>query len=749
MYATWTWDKSNTENYKIMWYYDTGDGVWFIGTDSTVTAKQCTYNAPSNAKRVKFKVKPVSKKRTVNNKETSYWTASWSTEKTYSFSSNPPTTPSAPNVTIENYKLKATLDNLDVNGTHIEFQVIKNNSSTFSKGTAKIQTAHAEYSCAVSAGNSYKVRCRAVKGKDYSAWSGYSSSVDAGPATPNKITKIYGSSDTSIYLEWPTVNAAESYELEYTTEKRYFDGSNQVTSIGSITLAHYEVTGLETGKEYFFRVRSVKGQQKSGWSAINSVVIGKTPAAPTTWASSTTVISGDTLTFYWVHNSEDKSKQTYAELELDIDGDVETRTIEIKEESTGSSFGNKDDDVTPTSLYSISTAEYTEGVVIKWRVRTAGTTKQYGDWSVERTVKVYAPPTLELSVTDVNEDMLDTLTTFPFYISALAGPNTQAPIGYHVAISANSSYETIDNLGNTKVVNENDTVYSKHFDISEKLLVEMSANNVDLENNISYTITVTVSMNSGLTASETYDFTVAWVDAEYEPNAEISVDKDSLTASIRPYCEDENATAISDILLSVYRREFDGSFTEIATDIDGASGTFVTDPHPALDFARYRIVAKTKSTGAVSYCDISGYPVGETCAVFQWDEDWRSFDVVEESAFEEPTWAGSMIKLPYNLDISDSYKSDVSLVSYIGREYPVSYYGTAKSSSCRLSTVIPKEDTETLYALRRLSLWTGDVYYRDPTGRGYWANVSVSYNEKHLDVTIPVNIEIIRVEGGI
>lgn len=50
VYATWTWDKSETKEYQTIWYYDTGDGVWFIGTDTTTTDKQSIYNAPSNAK---------------------------------------------------------------------------------------------------------------------------------------------------------------------------------------------------------------------------------------------------------------------------------------------------------------------------------------------------------------------------------------------------------------------------------------------------------------------------------------------------------------------------------------------------------------------------------------------------------------------------------------------------------------------------------------------------------------------------
>mgnify|MGYP006874731869 CR=1 FL=1 len=62
---------------------------------------------------------------------------------------------------------------------------------------------------------------------------------------------------------------------------------------------------------------------------------------------------------------------------------------------------------------------------------------------------------------------------------------------------------------------------------------------------------------------------------------------------------------------------------------------------------------------------------------------------------------------------------------------------------------IPKDDKETLYALRRLSIWKGDVYVREPSGSGYWANVSVSFSQKHREVTIPVSFDIRRVEGGI
>lgn len=734
VYATWVWTKDNTKEYQVKWWYDTGDNVWFVGEDSTVTAKQSLYTAPTNATRVKFQVKPVAKTHKVNKKDVAYWTAGWSTVKTYSFSDNPPEKPSAPTVTIEKYKLTATLDNVDSLAARVQFQVVKNNSTVYKTGTAAVTTSHVEYSCTVDAGNEYKVRCRSYRGTKYSEWSEYSSNTETIPSTPSGITTIKADSETSVYLEWGAVTTADTYDIEYTTKKDYFDGSDQTTTVTGIEFTKYTKTGLETGEEYFFRIRAVNDKGTSAWSEISSITIGKDPAAPTTWSSTTTVTTGEPLILYWIHNAEDGSSQTYAELEMYVDGVKEVYTIKNTED---------EDEKDKTSSYTIDTSEYMEGVKIQWRVRTAGITKVYGDWSIERTVDIYAPPTLELSVTNLDGDLLETLEAFPFYIYGLAGPNTQAPIGYYLTVTANEAYETVDNYGNIKSVANGEQVYAKNFDTSDPLLVEMTPSNIDLENNITYTITCQASMNSGLTAESSSEFIVAWEEIDYEPDAEIGIDEDSLSAYICPYCWNKN------VLLSVYRREYDGSFTELATDLDGEKMTYITDPHPALDFARYRIVSKTKDTGAVAYCDVPGVPVGETAIVIQWDEEWVNFDTSSEDELEKPPWVGSMLKLPYNVDTNDKRNPDVSLIKYEGREHPVSYYGTQLGETSSWSTSIPKDDTETLYALRRLSRYKGDVYVREPSGTGYWAHITVSFSLKHCELTVPVTFDITRVEGGI
>lgn len=741
VYATWTWSKANTDSYQTMWYYDTGDGIWFIGNNSTVEDNQCTYNAPSNAKKVKFKVKPVSQTRRVNNTETAYWTAGWSTEKTYDFSNNPPTAPSAPNVSIEKYTLTATLNNLDLNATDIQFQVVKDNNKVFSTGTAKITTGHAVFSCSVNAGSEYKVRCRSYRSDMYSDWSEYSNNEKTIPSVPSGITEIRATSETSVYLEWDKVNSATSYDIQYATKKEYFDGSNQVKDSKGIEFTHYELTSLETGQEYFFRVCATNNIGSSGWSDIKSIVIGKKPVAPTTWSSTTTAITGEQLNLYWVHNAEDGSSQTFAELEIIIDGEESTYTI--------NNSNRPEEDRDKTSVYTIDTSKYVEGTNIQWRVRTAGITKVYGDWSVQRSVDVYAPPTLELNLIDGSGNDIEVLESFPCYVSALAGPRTQVPTGYQVTVISNEYYETNDNMGNNQIVNAGDAVYSKYFDINTELMLELSANNINLDNNIHYTVTCVASMNSGLTATSSVNFTVSWTDVMYEPNAEIGINEESYSAYIRPYCENEVGVPIEGVRLSVYRREFDGKFTEIASNLVNASDIYITDPHPALDLARYRVVAVTEETGAVSYYDVPGYPVGGKAVIIQWDEDWSSFNTLNEDALEQPSWSGSMLKLPYNIDVSNNNSINVELIEYIGREHPVSYYGTHLGETATWNVEIDKTDKETLFGLRRLSVWMGDVYVREPSGSGYWASINVSFSQKHCELTIPVTLNVTRVSGGV
>ena len=804
IFAVWEWSRANTDKYEIYWSYKTKDNVWLTGSNTSTSNKDATYNAPSNAVSIKCKVKPVSKTYTSDNKTVSYWTANWSSEKTYTFAAAAPKAPQAPTVKIKDYTLTATLRNLTVDGEAIEFQVVQNDSTVYKTGVATIETSTASYSCTVSVGENYKVRCRTKRGSEYSEWSSYSDNAQTKPNAPSAITNCVATSSTSVNLSWTAATSAESYDIQHTTKIHYFEGSNSVTTINKITTTVYEITGLTAGQTYYFRVRAVNANGSSGWSEIKSVVIGSKPGPPTTWSSTTTAITNESVILYWVHNAEDGSKETDAELELTINDVVETIAL-------GPATKAPEEEETDNRQYILTTDKLTEGAVIYWRVRTKGIIDEWGSWSTKRLLQVFAPPTLFLSMTDVNEVQTNVVSSFPFYILGVAGPNTQIPIGYHVTIVANDAYETLDEIGNLKVVNKGDEVYSKFYDVTQDLLLRITPESVDLENNMNYTIHCIVTMNTGLIAEETLDFSVGWSEEMYSPNAEITFDPDNVAVHIRPYCDmyetifyevtydpmkggftrtdkrlddvsgtsldgsftedyndviyygptgdgrnvyfcivqSEEPTLIDGVTMSVYRREYNGDFVEIGTGITNTDRTFVTDPHPSLDFARYRIVATSDTTGAVSFSDIPGYMIGEKSVIIQWNETWDAFDAVIGEDVEKPAWSGSMLKLPYNIDISDSNSIDVSMVNYIGRSNPVSYYGTQLGIKSTWNTEIPKSDKNTLYGLRKLAIYMGDVYVREPSGSGYWANISVSYNQNHNDPVIPVTLTITRVEGGV
>lgn len=729
---------TNLDHYEVTWKYATGNGVYFDGSNSDTTNKNALYNFPSNATKVKCTVKPVSKKYKQNGKEVSYWTGE-SVSKEFLTNTLPPSKLSAPSVQLDKFTLTARIENIeDSLCDQVEFEVYKGNTK-FKTSTQQVITSRAVYSCSVDAGHKYRVRCRAINLYDntkvYGEWSNYSSEIDT---IPSAVTNVRADvqSDNSVKVSWTGNAMAESYTIEYTTNKLYFDSSSEISSI-SVTNTYAYITGLEQGKEWFFRVRASNKQGDSAWSDIVYKVLGTKPQPPTTWSLTTSAVLGDEIILYWVHNSEDGSKQTMANIELLING--KASIIEVNTEAE-----TKDDDDRIYS-YTVDLSQYPTGAEILWRVRTRGITFEYSDWSIQRTINVYAPPTLELHI---NNDS-DVVTTLPLNVKMHAGPNTQMALSYHISITADDTYWTTDQIGNEETVNAGTEIYSKVFNTTENdFEYDITPSEITLENDQFYTMTVTVSMDSGLTATATDNFSVSWDDVDYEPDGIVEMDYDTLCAYIKPYCLDVDSNLVKDIVLSVYRREFDGSFTMIAEEIENNGVITITDPHPSLDYARYRIVSRNKNTSVNGYNDLPGIPVNEPSIVLQWDEKWTKFDYVGEEEMIDPPWTGSMIKLPYNVDVNEKFNVDSSLIEYIGRKSPVSYYGTQQGIGMSLNAEFPKTDKEMLYALRRLAVWDGDVYVREPSGNGYNANVQVSMSTKHKALTVPVSIEVTRVEGG-
>ena len=813
IYVSWGWSKTNTKEFAVEWDYNTGDTIWFTGARTTVsvdTLFQSTYTAPQNAVSVRVRIKPISKTytRTINNETITYnyWTANWSAYKSIATPREEEIyvlpTLSAPNVTIDGYKMTCSIDNITGlkytgDDIYVEFEILKNDVQSVYIGLTKVVYFSASYTHWIEPGINYKARARLVQGALKGQMSPFSTNYATAPYAPSGDPIGRATSSTSFNVQWNMVTGATTFDLEYTTNRDNFGMNNGTTTLTDLTTTYANVTGVEAGHKYYFRVRACNEHGKSSWGIVGSVVVGTKPGSPTTWSSTTTAIVGEDVTLYWVHNCGDGSVEQSAILEISFDGI--TRTYEI--DNT-----NKDQDEVTTSTYTLKTSSLVDGSNIEWRVKTSGITKEYGDWSTTRKIEVFASPTLEVLLLDSDGNAINTLKSFPLNIKGVAGPSNQTPLSFHVDIIALNSYETVDEVGNFKMVLSGDSVFSKFYDINHNLDISIFPNELDLQANITYEVHCEVTMNTGLSTEVVYLLNVDWVDVFVTPDAELIYDKEKRAMHIRPYCVhypnvyykvdyvneryvktntviaeiegvsvdnaftsngndivyagfldnvlthfcvrvSEEPVPIENLTFGVYRRESDGKYTEILSGIPNQS--YVTDPHPSLHIACYRIVAQDELTGSISYADLPGYPVFEKGVVLQWDETWSNYKEIMEGEITDSVWAGSKLDLLYNIDISESNDVDKSLINYIGREHPVSYYGTILSTSMTWNMDIPSYDRETVFMLRKLANWMGDVYVREPSGLGYWANVTVSFSKRHTELVIPITIEIRRVEGGI
>lgn len=764
----WSWSTTKhkyTDHYEVKWwFYTPANGKWDSTSVSTTKNTFATYSIPATASRAKASVRAIQKKEYKDSKKKKHkvtgkakWTCAWGTSKyvDVGVQAEIPAAPDIKEIYISNGYLHMSFDNYKYEGATIYFEVVqedkdgkrilfdKDTTATVSYGRVSVN------SIKVKDGFKYYARCKAqYKGHYSNDWGNYSDVVTTAPPKPENVTaetrevdpdeKIY-----RILITWDPVDNVsdvqnDKYQVSYTQKADYFDTSPDDVKTIDVPNDDRPRTSIDitlpNQGAWYFRVRGHNLGGDGPWSDVVSSSVGLKPEPPTTWTYTSNVKVGEDIVFNWTHNSADGSKQTGAKLWITVNGDP---------------LGGFDpkDDFTDEKTYHFDTSSIPDSSVILWKVATKGAHKDYSDESVQREVKVHEAPTVSISFGNASAE----ITKYPIDVAVSTGPATQSLVSLDFSIIADDSYESVDATGEWIYISEGDVIYSKRIDNPDgnDINFTLTPGDVNLVNDVSYKARAVAYMSSALTETGVTPFHVGYDgDDEFEPEATVEINFNNLTAKIYPYCEDEFGGLIrGGGTLAVYRLNYDGTYTEIASGIEIGSGEVAFDRHPTLDYARYRVVATSDSTGRASVADIAPEEVLCDSIVLNWMEDEG---ILRNSLNDEDDNAvlGDYLRLPYNVDVSDSNNMDVALIEYIGRDHPVSYYGTQKGYNANWKCEIRKDDIESLYALRRLARYAGDVYVREPNGSGYWAQVKVQYSINHKTVTIPVSLNITRVEGG-
>ena len=812
--ASWTCTWANVDNYEVFWrygidknnsskYIDTTHNVKHIANNATY---QDTFSYPENAVWVQVWVRPHEAEDGKIWKYLCPWSpwskggqGVWQYVHDYETPKDIPT----PKIEVDRYRITVTAstDTIDYDShTHqVQFYIVNKAGTVVKYATIPInwQSSTATFVWDGSPGEEYKAAARGYNkaANVYGKWSSYSSTVKTAPANI-RITGVKALSNTSVRvnLSDPRNAKGETVEINYTTNPQDFlnidsTGSSQTFS-AIYDVGYVDLEGLETGKTWYFRARVTNESGQSGWSTDDaSVTLGLKPDPPTTWSNTVTAKIGSKIVLNWTHNSRDGSHMHSSEIELKV-GNAPATIITVPGVKDTETNEYKD-----TGKYEIDTTTYTDGSNIRWRVRTKGILDSYSDWSITREVKVYAPTTLSVNVyktqTPSEESIIENLDAFPFYVVANAGPESQKAIGFHISIVANQNYQKTDYNGELVWVGAGEEIYSHFFDFdssletvefedyavvqNDTLTLKLMPHDVDFESGQSYTVRGTVTMDVGLTAEAYTTFSVSWQDQDLYPMADVNVDLDDFTATIIPYAPvipnnpdgmtefdepgeapgyDSDLQLVENVLLSVYRINYDKSMTLIMDQITNDRSTAVIDPHPTTDFVRYRVVATEQSTGAIGFADVDPVKIGQPGIVIQWDENWKDSvytNPMDGQALEGVSgWSGKRLTLPFNVKTSEGNKPDRATVEYVGQENPTSYFGTQLGVTANWSTEIEKTDTDRLDLLRQLDRYQGNVYVRNSRGVGYWAVVEFTYNIDYGEtMTIPISISVKKVRGGI
>lgn len=745
VYATWSWNHSKypVDNYSVHWEYCTANGVWFQGTDDSPTAKQSVYSPPSNATRVRVKVKPIRKQVTKKKKKVRP-SSSYSGFAYYTVTSITLEVPATPTNTLDHFKLTCSSTCDDYRVTQISFELLRGNAVQ-QTATGNIVNGTAIVIFTLAAGYKYTVRARSIYGSYRSDYSARSGEIQTVPTVPTGLTRDRaqdsGEDVTYLALKWNAVESATGYKLEYTNDKKYFD-SGTGTQQATTDQTKIFIPGL-TGGKWYFRIAATNSAGDSAWSTPVEFNYSVTPLIPTTWTTKSTHEKGTALRLYAVHNTTDEGVAYAVEWDYYINGShyaVET-------------YPPAPTDGSPQVCHFDVNIPTTATGDLVWKARTTGydydppTVENWSPWSATKTVKLYSPTTCDLSLAQ-GEDV----TEYPLDFTITTGPADLGTVSLILEVIPQESYEGYDGSGQVTTIPAGVPIYTEYFsmtasDWDDEVTRSLGPSDINLENAVPYKAVATCVKSSGLMATGEVEFEMSYEEGNYNLSALMEFDEDSMTMTISPICEDDESDELPDCLLSVYRINYDGSMTPIVKDVENTGNFMTVDPHPSLSTARYRLVAEMSDTGQIIVEDTDAYPIESCNIVIQWDEKVVPVDDAEDS-MSHVMYAGNMIKMPYNIKTTENNTKDAELINYVGREQPVGYFGKAINDKSSMSCEILKEDTDTLDQLRLLSRWNDMVYIRELSGIGYWAQVSVSISRSYNSFTIPISLTVTRIDGG-
>ena len=653
------------------------------------------------------------------------------------------------------------LEKLSVSGTYVLIGTVPSGSSSAVTITSSIDLTKE---------TGYGIHVRNVTADGSSMTSDYFHYQASMPQAPVLDSVEATTTPGKVYLSWTnTWVDATSIVIAWTDDRDNWMSNDAPDTFEIEDVAsNWFITGLETGKEWWFRVRAVRevddNVTRSSWSEDLSIDLSSAPATPALYLSEEAITENDIVTAYWSYMTTDGTAQISADIvEATLSGgtwtygrsvgatssaqhiDIDARkqpgwtngTTKYLALRTGSGSGGLSDYSTPVKLeiaakptVAISSAGFASSDTVTEYFEGDGSTKKFtcaDVLSAAPTATVngasractYSGDVVTMSTAPANGATLaitytttahKVLTSLPLSVSVATANASDVTL----AIERAATYPMTRPDGTETDGAEGETVYVETTGAlsSTPFTVDLNELIGRLDDGAEYNLVATVKDKHKQTARAEVPFKVHWSHQAWEPTATFVTDTTNYIVKVTP----ASATGYQEgDTCDIYRLGIDKP--ELIYPNATFGETYV-DPFPAFgEHSGYKVVTITPTGDYITDRN--------TFAEFDTTEGDGNYTQIDTGMLVID-FDGERAELPYNITLDNSWSKDFQRTAYLGGHVAGDHNKAVTRDLTAGTVTTRKTNTEVIETMRKLARYPGLCHVRTPEGSSFTADVQVS-----------------------
>lgn len=632
----------------------------------------------------------------------------------------------------------------------------------------------------------YSIHIRNVTSDGSSMVSDFYTYSTSMPTAPSNLSVKPTTASGKVHVSWTNNwTGATGTEIAWTDDPDNWM-SNDEPEIYTVNekASGWYITGLDTGKVWYFRVRSVAisgdSETYSPWSEEFDIDLASAPAVPVLYLSEEVITEEGMVTAYWSYITTDGTSQ--------ISGEVVEAAFVGGEWIYGDPVGVTTD-AQHVDIY--AKGRWTNGDVVYLALRTRSGSGGTSDYSTPVKLTIAALPSV--SITGSGFASSETITDFfegdgtsagfacakalseapsatvdgaaaavasysgnMVYLAAAPAEGAEVAVTYHTeddkvldvmpltfsvtsenAETISAAIERAEDYPMRRPDGEitdgpaGETIYLETVPAADIYAFSVEEGDLlgRLDDGAYYDLVVTATDNFGQTAEDRIRFTVHWNHQAWVPAAVMVTDTDSYIVRITPQAATGYAEGDT---CDIYRLGAD----KPELIYSGAEfGTEYVDPYPAFgSLSGYKLVTVTANGDYIT--DAGGFADYDTTIA-----DNGSYEQLDPGLLVID-FDGDRVELPYNITLGNSWTKDFERTAYLGGHVAGDYNRTVLRDTS-IGTVLVRNINEDIAAkMRSLASYAGICHVRTPEGSSFAADVQVQENRAFDSAVIEYSLSV-------